>query len=80
MLASCYRNSLLLAVEHGVKRIAFPSVSTGIYHFPVELAAKTAIGTAREFTEGHPGELEEILWVLFDARTKLVYDTVLRKL
>ena len=36
-LASCYRNSLLLALENGVKRIAFPSVSTGIYHFPVGL-------------------------------------------
>ena len=40
-LSSCYRNSLLLALENGVKRIAFPSVSTGIYHFPVELAAET---------------------------------------
>lgn len=79
-LASCYRNSLLLALENGVKRIAFPSVSTGIYHFPVELAAETAIGTAREFAAEYPGELEQILWVLFDARTKLVYDTVLRKL
>ena len=79
-LASCYRNSLLLALENGVKRIAFPSVSTGIYHFPVELAAETAIGTARKFVAEHPGELEHVLWVLFDARTKLVYDTVLRKL
>ena len=78
--ASCYRNSLLLALENGVKRIAFPSVSTGIYHFPVGLAAETAIGTAREFAAEYPGELEQILWVLFDARTKLVYDTVLRKL
>ena len=58
----------------------FPSVSTGIYHFPVELAAETAIGTARKFVAEHPGELEHVLWVLFDARTKLVYDTVLRKL
>ena len=65
---------------NGVKRIAFPSVSTGIYHFPVGLAAETAIGTAREFAAEYPGELEQILWVLFDARTKLVYDTVLRKL
>lgn len=55
-LASCYRNSLLLALENGVKRIAFPSVSTGIYHFPVGLAAETAIGTARKFVAEHPGE------------------------
>ena len=48
----------LLALENGVKRIAFPSVSTGIYHFPVELAAETAIGTAREFAAEYPGELE----------------------
>lgn len=78
-LASCYRSSLELAVESGVKRIAFPSVSTGIYHFPVELAAGTAIRTIYDYTAAHPGALEQILLVLFDARTKLVYDTVLRK-
>lgn len=78
-LASCYRNSLELAVKNGIKRIAFPSVSTGIYHFPVELAAKTAMGAVRDFIESHPGALEQIVWVLFDARTKLVYDTVLTK-
>lgn len=78
-LASCYRSCLELAIENGVRRIAFPSVSTGIFHYPVGMAAETAIGTAREFAAAHPGKMEQILWVLFDARTKLVYDTVLRK-
>lgn len=78
-LASCYRNSLELAVANGVRRIAFPSISTGIYHFPVGLAAATAMGAARRFLEERDGELDVILWVLFDEKTKLVYDTEVRK-
>lgn len=78
-LASCYRNSLELAVANGVRRIAFPSISTGIYHFPVGLAAATAMGTVRRFLEERDGELDVILWVLFDEKTKLVYDTEARK-
>ena len=52
MLASCYRNSLLLAVEHGVKRIAFPSVSTGIYHFPVSWQPKPPLGQPGNLQKG----------------------------
>lgn len=79
LLASCYRNSLELAVGHSIRRIAFPSISTGIYHFPVELAAETAANVMEGFLQEHDGELEEILWVLFDERTKLIYDMVVRK-
>ena len=74
LLASCYRNSLLLAVKNGVRRIAFPSISTGIFHFPVDMAAEIAVNEADRFLKEHDGELEQILWVLFDARTKLMYD------
>ena len=78
LLASCYRNSLQLAVEH-VRQIAFPSISTGIYHFPVELAAETAANEMDRFLKEHDGELDRIVWVLFDERTKLIYDMVVRK-
>lgn len=79
LLASCYKNSLDLALKHQIRRIAFPSISTGIYHFPVELAAETAATETDGFLREHDGELEEILWVLFDERTKLIYDMVVRK-
>lgn len=79
LLASCYRNSLLLAVKNGVRRIAFPSISTGIFHFPVDMAAEIAVNEADRFLKEHDGELEQILWVLFDARTKLMYDMAVER-
>lgn len=79
LLASCYRNSLELAVEKGIKKIAFPSISTGIFHFPVELAAETACNEIKKFLEQNDGRLEQIMWVLFDARTHLVYASVVQK-
>ena len=79
LLASCYQNSLDIAVKKGIKKIAFPSISTGIYHFPVELAAESAAAAVKQFLVGHDGELDEIIWVLFDARTKLIYDSVISR-
>lgn len=73
LLASCYRKSLELAVENGIRTIAFPSISTGVYAFPVELAAKIAIETVMEFIEKHPGKLDCVKWALFDHGTLHVY-------
>ena len=73
LLASCYRSCLQLAIENGIRRIAFPSISTGVYHFPLQEAAEIAVRTAREFAEQHPGQLDEIKWVLFDDRTLEAY-------
>ena len=73
LLADCYHNSLKLAAEHGIKRIAFPSISTGIYAFPVERAAKIAIGTVRQFLQENPDLFEQVLWVLFDEKTEAAY-------
>ncbi len=74
LLASCYRSCLELAVENGIRSIAFPSISTGIYHFPLEEAAKIAVDTVRRFIEERPGELDVVKWVLFDDKTFEVYE------
>lgn len=73
LLADCYRNSLQVALEHGIRTIAFPSISTGVYHFPVQLAARIAVRTVREFLAGHPDAFDVVMWVLFDERTEAVY-------
>ena len=73
-LASCYKNSLNLAVQNGIRTIAFPSISTGVYGYPVEKAAKTAMTVVRTFLEQNPGKLDLVLWVLFDERTERVYE------
>ena len=48
LLANCYFNSMKLATDNGIRSIAFPSISTGVYSFPVELAAKIAVHTVNE--------------------------------
>src|SRR5476649_970017 len=63
-LASCYRNSLRLAVDNGLKTIAFPSISTGAYSFPVDRAAPIAVRAVRAFLETHPN-IEKVLLVCF---------------
>lgn len=79
LLANCYHNSLKLAMDHGIKRIAFPSISTGVYHFPVEKAAKIAVKTVNEFIENNPDYFELIEWVLFDSHTASVYEAEVNK-
>ena len=79
LLAGCYRHSLELAMEHGIRSVAFPSISTGVYSYPVQQAAEIAVQTVRAVLEEHPEEFDEILWVLFDKRTKLVYDGAMQE-
>ena len=77
-LASCYRNSLLLADAHNCRTVAFPSISTGVYHFPLDLAAPIAVGAVRDFLAAHPGAFDWVTFVCFDQRTKDAYDRALR--
>lgn len=74
LLASCYRNSMLLAEQHGVKTIAFPAISTGIYKFPKERAAQVAMHTLYEFKDS---SVEMINFVCFDPQTAAIYSTLL---
>ncbi|MCS3797468.1 O-acetyl-ADP-ribose deacetylase [Niastella sp. OAS944] len=74
LLANCYRNSLQLAVANGVKTIAFPNISTGIYHFPKQEAAQIAIETVQRFI-ANDNSLSEIFFVCFDDENFTLYKT-----
>lgn len=74
LLAGCYFNSMQLAQEHGIRNIAFPSISTGVYSYPVELAAKVAVRTVSRFLEDNPDSFDLVEWVLFDSVTESVYE------
>jgi len=78
LLANCYKNSLKLAVENDIKTIAFPSISTGVYRFPVERAAKIAVKEVKEFLEKNLS-IEKVIFVCFDDRTYDVYNKILEK-
>ena len=73
LLAKCYSESMQLAMNYGIRTIAFPSISTGVYSFPVGLAAKIAVKTVGEFLREHPDAFDLVEWVLFDEQTELVY-------
>jgi O-acetyl-ADP-ribose deacetylase (regulator of RNase III) len=73
LLASCYRTSLEVADQLGLKSIAFPAISTGIYGFPKELAAKIAVAVSTSFA----GNVESIFFVCFDEETYTIYDRLL---
>jgi O-acetyl-ADP-ribose deacetylase (regulator of RNase III) len=72
LLAGCYRNSLQLAVEHGVKTIAFPNISTGVYHFPKPDAASIAIKEVQRFL-ANDNNLEQVFFVCFDDENYTLY-------
>ncbi|MGG8495472.1 O-acetyl-ADP-ribose deacetylase [Tenacibaculum sp. TC6] len=72
LLANCYQNSMLLAKENGLKSIAFPNISTGIYRFPKQVAAEIAIKTVKS----NP-ILEEVIFVCFDDENYTIYKKLL---
>ena len=79
LLGSCNVSCLTLASENGCKTVDFPSISTGVYHFPLNKAAKTAINAIAEYMSRHP-EIERVRMVCFDARTKEYYENALENL
>lgn len=76
LLANCYRNSLKLAEENGLKTIALPSISTGVYGYPIEMAARVAIDTVRSL-EPDLKYVEEIIFCCFSQRALGVYQALL---
>ncbi len=79
-LASAYRESLKLAVENGLKTVSFPSISTGVYGYPIDKAARVALGTVAAFLNSKDNNLEEVVFVLFDSRTLEAYEKALQEL
>jgi len=72
LLKQAYRNSLKLAATRGVKTIAFPSISTGAYRYPIEEASRIAVETVKNFLEKED-KLEKVVFVLFSERDYQVY-------
>ncbi len=66
LLAACHRNSLELAIENGLRSVAFPAISTGRFGYPLDLAAQTAIATVAEVWAAHPEALDQVIFVCFD--------------
>jgi O-acetyl-ADP-ribose deacetylase (regulator of RNase III) len=78
LLASCYRNSLALAEQHGIKTIAFPCISTGVYGFPFERAANIAVREVRGHLEGKTG-IARVVFVCFLKRDFDCYERMLKQ-
>lgn len=79
LLESCYNNSLLLAVKHNCETIAFPNISTGIYGYPKELAAKVAIRTVESFLQTNNG-IKEVVFVCYDFENFSIYKKELKEM
>jgi O-acetyl-ADP-ribose deacetylase (regulator of RNase III) len=76
LLAACYRNSLRLAVDHGVARIAFPAISCGVYGYPVEAATRIAVAEVRAAL-GRPGAPREVIFACFGEEVFAAYQRAL---
>jgi len=80
LLASAYENSLKLAQKHQIRSLAFPSISTGVYGFPIEKAAEVALQTIGNYLKQNQDNLEEVRCVLFSNSDFKIYEAILKKL
>jgi O-acetyl-ADP-ribose deacetylase (regulator of RNase III) len=76
-LASCYRRSLEVAVENGIKSIAFPNISTGVYGYPKHQAAQIAVHEVSEFLKNN-NEIDNVIFCVFDDENYSIYNNLLR--
>lgn len=79
LLADSYWNSLQTALDHQIASIAFPSISTGIYHFPLREASMVAVSTVKRFVDRYPDAFSQIVFVLYDDKTRHMYDKAIRQ-
>jgi len=80
LLAACHTNSLALAIREGLRTIAFPAISTGVYGYPLELAAPIALGATNAYLHAHPGALDEVQFVLFGPAALATFANALARL
>ena len=80
LLAACHTNSLRLAASNGLRTIAFPAISTGVYGYPLELAAPIALGATVDHLRTHPDAHDEVRFVLFSAEALAVFSRALAAL
>ena len=80
LLAACHENSLALARTHGLRTIAFPAISTGVYGYPLAEAAPIALQATGAYLARHPDTLDEVRFVLFDAAAYAAFATALAAL
>lgn len=78
LLANCYRTTLTLCVDHGLRTVAFPNISTGVYRFPKRQAASIAIETVRAFDGG--GVIEDVTFVCFDDDNLAIYQGLISEI
>jgi O-acetyl-ADP-ribose deacetylase len=76
LLANCYTNSLELALQNGIKTIAFPNISTGIYHFPKDKAAEIAINAVNNFKQNE--KIDKVIFVCFEDENFAIYENLLK--
>ncbi len=79
LLSSAYRKSLELCSQNRISSIAFPSISTGVYGYPVEEASRVALKTVRDYLKDHP-EIKLVRFVLFDSKTFELYQEALKEI
>jgi O-acetyl-ADP-ribose deacetylase len=79
LLKNCYMNSMILATKNGFRQIAFPAISTGIYGYPVEMAAKVAMFTVLGFIRDNETSLKTCIFSCFDDRTLTIYKEIATK-
>lgn len=80
LLESCYVNSLNLAAKKGIRTIAFPAISTGVYGYPPDLAAVTVIKAVRKYLKDNPDNFDVIKFVLFDEISREIYENIIKEI
>ena len=79
LLAACYRNSLVLAKENGIRTVAFPSISTGVYSYPLKEAAEIATAAVIAFVREDPDAFDYICWTLTNEPTRKIYEDAIMR-
>ena len=78
-LENCYRNTLDMCRDNGLKSVAFCCISTGVFHFPAERAAEIAVQTVTEWLSGRPGAMDRVIFNVFRDRSRAIYEQNLQR-